>query len=252
MLPASFLTAPIAHRGLHDVSAGVPENSRAAVEAAILGGFGIEIDIQLTADDAAVVFHDSSLERLTAGVGRVRRRTARDLAMLQLTGGDETVPGFAEVLALVRGRVPLLVEIKDQDGALGPDVGVLEAAVARDLEGYDGPVALMSFNPHSVSALQTLAPEIPRGLVTDAFTDPAWEVPEGRRQSLQGIDDFDRVGACFISHSRRDLEADPVAALKARGVPVLTWTIRSPEEEAKARAIADNITFEGYLPGRSA
>lgn len=252
MLPACFLARPIAHRGLHDLSAGIPENSRAAIQAAIAAEYGIEIDIQLTSDDAAVVFHDDYLERMTDGVGRVRRRTRADLATLRLRGGRETVPGFSEVLALVDGRVPLLVEIKDQDGALGEGVGALEAAVAHDLDGYDGPVALMSFNPHSVSALQALAPEVPRGLVTDAFTKTDWEAPEMRRQSLRKIEGFDRVGACFISHNRRYLDTEPVSQLKSRGVPVLTWTIRSPEEEAIARAIADNVTFEGYLPALSA
>lgn len=248
MLPPSFLSRPIAHRGLHDPAKGVPENSRAAVRAAIERGYGIEIDLQLTADGAAVVFHDYTLERLTSGVGRVRIRTRADLATLRLRDGDETVPEFAEILALVDGRVPLLVELKDQDGALGEDVGPLEAEVARALEAYSGPVALMSFNPHSVSALQALAPDIPRGLVTDAFLPEHWTAPKPRLQALARIEDFDRVGATFISHNHHFLNMDAVSELKARGTPVLCWTIRSPEEEAVARRVADNITFEGYFP----
>ncbi|MGR3512828.1 MAG: glycerophosphodiester phosphodiesterase family protein [Paracoccaceae bacterium] len=247
MLPNAFLTRPIAHRGLHDVSSGVPENSRAAVLAAVEHGYGIEIDLQLTADDSAVVFHDYSLERLTEGVGPVRQRTQADMATLRLAGGHESVPSFPEVLELVAGRVPLLVELKDQDGALGPEVGPLEAAVADALTSYDGPVAVMSFNPHAMSALQALVPDVPRGLVTDAFLSGVWDLPDARRADLAGIVDFERVGASFISHNHSFLDAAPVSALKARNVPILCWTIRSEHEERVAREIADNITFEGYF-----
>ena len=211
-------------------------------------GYGIEIDVQLTADGGGVVFHDYTLERLTEGVGRVRTRTRGDLATLRLTGGDETVPGLPEILELVGGKVPLLVELKDQDGALGDNVGQLQAEVARNLEHYDGPVAVMSFNPHSVSAMQTLAPGVPRGLVTGGFRPADWPASEDRLAELARIADFDRVDASFISHDHRDLDMAPVADLKARGVPILCWTVRSPEEEAKARRVADNVTFEGYLP----
>lgn len=248
MLPPEFLSRPLAHRGLHALANGIAENSRAAVRAAIDHGYGIEIDLQMTADHAAVVFHDYTLERLTGGVGHVRKRTRADLATLRLTGADETVPDFPEILDLVAGRVPLLVELKDQDGKLGENVGALEAAVARDLEGYAGPVAVMSFNPHSVSALQTLAPDLPRGLVTDDFTSDYWDAPETRKEALSRIEDFDRVGASFISHNRQHLNMPAVADLKRRGVPVLCWTVRSAEEETVARRVADNITFEGYFP----
>lgn len=251
MLPQSFLNLPLAHRGLHDLAAGRPENSRAAIRAAIEHGYGIEIDVQLTADDYAVVFHDYDLERLTEGVGLVRDRSRSDLARLALKGGDEAVPDLSEVLEIVAGQVPLLVEIKDQDGALGGDVGALEAAVADCLTGYEGPVAVMSFNPNSTSAMQTLAPAVPRGLVTDAFRPEVWGGPEDRLAALAEIRDFDRVGACFISHNHRDLQMESVSQLKARSVPILCWTIRSPEEEATAREIVDNVTFEGYLPALS-
>jgi glycerophosphoryl diester phosphodiesterase len=248
MLPRQFLSRPIAHRGLHDAASGVPENSMAAIRAAIEHGYGIEIDLQLTADAAAVVFHDYDLERLTDGVGRVRARTAKDLSTLRLKGSTETIPDFSEVLSLVNGQVPLLVEMKDQDGALGEDVGKLEADVARALEEYSGPVAVMSFNPHSVSAMQTLAPDVPRGLVTEDFRSEEWSATPERRAALSRIEDFDRVGACFISHDHRALDMPAVTALKQRGIPVLCWTIRTPEEEARARRLADNVTFEGYFP----
>ena len=245
-LPAAFLGAPIAHRGLHDRARGIVENSRAAAEAAIAAGYGIELDIQRAADGEAMVFHDDCLPRLTGAPGRVSERDAAALARLPLIGSGETIPRLADFLALVAGRAPLLIEIKDQDGMLGPAVGPLERRVAELLGFYAGPVALMSFNPHSVAAFAEAAPEIPRGLTTCAFDTADWSLPDYRRAELASLADLDRVGAAFISHDRRDLASPAVARVKARGLPVLCWTVRSPAEEAAARRVADNVTFEGY------
>ncbi len=241
-LPSAFLGAPIAHRALHDVTAGRPENSRAAVQAAIDAGYGIEIDLQLSADGVAIVFHDDDLDRLTEAVGPVRARTAEALAQIPLRHGHEGLPSFAEILAQVAGQVPLLVELKDQT----PDDGALEVAAARDLVGYAGPVAVMSFNPRMVGHMADLAPDVPRGLTTCAFDPDEFPVPEAVGAHLRDIADFDAVGACFISHHAIDLDRPRVQALRAAGVPVLCWTIRSAQAEATARKRADNVTFEGY------
>ncbi|OWU86348.1 phosphodiesterase [Oceanicola sp. 22II-s10i] len=246
-LPAAFLRAPIAHRALHDLSAGRPENSREAILAAVQAGYGIEIDLQLTADAQAVVFHDYALERLTGRTGQVKAATAADLGAMVLTGGATGAPTFAEVLDLVAGRVPLLVEVKDQDGALGPGVGALEEKAAEAVKGYDGPLAFMSFNPHSVRILSGLAPDVPRGIVTSAYRPEDWKlIPAATRDRLRGIPDIDATGASFISHEAGDLDRPRVAELKSKGLPILCWTIRSPEQEAAARKVADNVTFEGY------
>ncbi len=248
LLPTDLLTRPIAHRALHDASDGRPENSRAAVKAAMEHGYGIEIDVQLTSDEQAAVFHDHSLERLTDREGLVRDRTMPELASIAIEGSNETIPELAEVLGLVGGRVPLLIEIKDPDGTFGPDVGSLEGAVARALAGYDGPAAVMSFNPHSVATMQSLAPGVPRGLVTCAFRETEWPMPSARRAELAAILDYERASASFISHDIRDLECARVLELRQRGASILCWTVRSAEEERRARAIAANVTFEGYLP----
>ncbi|SIO13932.1 glycerophosphodiester phosphodiesterase family protein [Vannielia litorea] len=246
-LPESFLAVPIAHRGYHDRAAGRVENSRAAFEAAIAAGYGIELDLQPSKDGVPMVFHDYDLRRLTGETGPVAQRTAEELGQITLTGGGEAVPTLAEVLRLVAGRVPLLIEIKDQDGILGPNVGALERASAEALAGYRGDVALMSFNPHSMAAMAELLPEVPRGLVTDDYRPEDWEtIPEARRAELREIPDYDRVGACFISHRHGALGDARVAELKAQGAEILCWTIRSAAEEAKAREIAANVTFEGY------
>ncbi|WP_299355269.1 glycerophosphodiester phosphodiesterase family protein [uncultured Shimia sp.] len=247
MLHPSFLSIPLAHRGFHDVTDGRPENSRAAISAAIAAGYGIEIDLQLSSDGQAMVFHDYILDRLTPESGPVRQRSASDLAAIPLSGGDEGIPTLSEVLALVDGQVPLLVELKDQDGAMGDNLGPLEAAAAAAVTGYEGPVALMSFNPHSVARLKELAPNVPRGLVTDGYLEQNWSLLRSeRRDELREIPDFDRVGACFISHGVADLSRPRVAEIKAGGAPVFCWTVKSKQQEAEARMVADNITFEGY------
>jgi glycerophosphoryl diester phosphodiesterase len=246
-LPAAFLARPIAHRALHDRTAGRPENSRAAVRAAVDAGYGIEIDLQPDADMVPMVFHDYDLKRLTGRAGRIRGHTAAELGRMALLGTDETIPTLAEVLDIVAGRVPLLIEIKEQDGALGPNIGPLEAATVAALKGYTGPVALMSFNPHSIAEIFRLAPDLPRGLTTSSYTPDDWPLtPAARRDELREIPDYDRVGSSFISHEARGLARPRVAALKAAGAAVLCWTIRSPEAEAAARQIAQNVTFEGY------
>jgi glycerophosphoryl diester phosphodiesterase len=246
-LPAALLARPIAHRALHDRAQGRPENSLAAIRAAMTGGYGIEIDLQLSRDGQAMVFHDYELDRLTGEKGALALRSAAELGAIALRHGTEGVPTLAQVLQTVAGRVPLLIEIKDQDGAMGPNVGPLEQATAAALAGYQGPVAVMSFNPHAVAAMADLAPGVPRGLTTGSFDPVAYApVPAATCARLRDIPDFDRVAAGFISHEAADLDNPRVAALRAAGVPVLCWTIRSPAAEVAARRIARNITFEGY------
>ena len=247
-LPDRFRSLPFAHRALHDSHAGRPENSRSAIAAAVRAGYGIEIDLQISADGRAMVFHDYDLRRLTEESGPIAQRSADDLSRIALRHGEgEGIPTFSEVLDLVAGRMPLLVEIKDQDGAMGPDVGRLEAATAADLSGYGGLVAVMSFNPNSVAEMARHAPGIPRGLVTSAYDPDDWNLNKKTCDRLRDIPDFDAVGACFISHEADDLDRHRVKQLRGQGVPVLCWTIRSPEAEARARRFADNVTFEGYL-----
>ncbi|CUH38799.1 Glycerophosphoryl diester phosphodiesterase [Jannaschia seosinensis] len=246
-LPAAFLARPIAHRALH--GAGRPENSLAAIRAAVAAGYGVEIDVQPASDGVAMVFHDDTLERLTAAAGPISARPAAELGRMPLTGGAAGIPTLAEALAAIGGQVPVLIEVKDRDGDMGPQVGPLEAAVIAALEGYAGDVAVMSFNPHSVDVFRRDAPDLPRGLVTSAFRAEHWpEISDATRGRLAAISDFDRLEADFISHEAAALDMAPVAALKARGVPVLCWTVRSAAGAAAARRVADNVTFEGYLP----
>lgn len=248
MLAKAFFQAPIAHRTLHDIVDGRPENSLAGARAAIAKGYGIEIDLQPSKDGVPMVFHDYSLERLTGSIGAVAQHTAAELDNISLNQGDEGIPTLETFLAAVDGRVPLLIEIKDQDGALGANVGALEKAICEILKRYTGPAALMSFNPHAIAKCAQFAPDIARGLVTGPFLADDWPlVPKARRLELADIPDYDRVGACFISHQVKYLNNARVARLKDKGAAVFCWTVRSVEQEKTARSVAQNITFEGYL-----
>ena len=245
-LPLAFVRSPIAHRALHDRARRRIENSPSAIRAARAAGYGIEIDLQLSADGVAMVFHDEDLGRLTGEAGPLNARSAAELGRIKLTGSDDTIPTFAQVLSLIGGAVPLLVEIKDQTLTMSQTDGRLEQATARDLESYSGEVALMSFNPHSVAHMVGLCPMRPRGLTTSAYGEDWAPLSAATCDILREIPDYDRTLSSFISHEAHDLSRPRVAALKAQGAVILCWTIRSPVAEAEARKIADNITFEGY------
>lgn len=196
-----------------------------------------------------MVFHDYDMMRLTAERGPIQQRAAGDLAQVTLLGGTEGIPTLSQVLDLVAGKVPVLIELKDQHGQMGVTDGRLERAVARDLEGYAGPVAVMSFNPEMVAHLAELAPEVPRGLTTAAYHPDDWGLLKPQvRERLRAIPDYQRVGAAFISHDMGDLSNSRVAELKTQGAHILCWTVRSKAQERNARKMVSNITFEGYLP----
>ena len=248
MLPKSFVTRPIAHRAYHDKAHGRVENSLTSIKEAITHGYGIEIDLQLASDGVPMVFHDYDLRRLTIEQGAIAQRSSAQLAQIPLMGDSSTIPSLAQVLEVVAGRVPLLIEIKDQDGGLGPQIGPMGKAVAQVLESYKGPVAVMSFNPHAVAEMAKLLPDVPRGLTTGSFNPADWPaIPQPTLERLSQIPDYGHVGASFISHYHRELDHPRVKELNEQhGAAVLCWTIRSPEEATAARQYADNITFEGY------
>ncbi|MFN3389380.1 MAG: glycerophosphodiester phosphodiesterase family protein, partial [Allosphingosinicella sp.] len=167
---ARLIALPFAHRGLH--GPGVPENSRAAFRAAIAAGHGIELDVRASGSGAVYVFHDETLERLTDGTGAFLDLTPAALAATRLRGCDEAVPALSEALALIAGRVPLLVEVKAPRRRIAPLCAAVEAALA----GYEGPVAVMSFNPEVARWFSAHAPQRLRGLV----------VTESGRKGLRG------------------------------------------------------------------
>lgn len=251
-LHPSFFDAPIAHRGLHDAKQGIIENSMGAVQAAVREGYAIEIDVQPASDMTPMVFHDYLLDRLTGHTGAIRETSIDKLLSMRLTGSNDTIPTLAQVLAEIDGRVPLLVEIKDQDMRLGPNVGPFQDSVSKLLNAYSGPAAIMSFSPDTMARVKKVSLDVPIGLVTDPFNEENWpNVSETRRKELKQIEDADSLNLDFISHQQTDLNSPIVKRIKDGGLSVFCWTIRSAEEEARARQIADNVTFEGYTPARS-
>ncbi|MCR4520797.1 MULTISPECIES: glycerophosphodiester phosphodiesterase family protein [Bosea] len=243
-----LVAKPIAHRGLHDLAAGVIENSPSAATAAIAGGFGIECDVQLTADGEAVVFHDFVLDRLTGETGAVVARKAAELGAITLKGSNDPILTLSAFLDLIGGRVPLVIEIKSRfDGDL-----TLTKRTVEVVAGYKGhPIVIKSFDPDIVAALRELAPEIPRGIVAMnayEYGDYVSLSPE-RKHALANLLHFTESRPDFISWKVTDLEsAAPYLCRNALGLPLMSWTVRTPEERQRAAAMADQMVFEGFRP----
>ena len=244
MLDPIFLGKPFAHRGLWDATR--PENSLGAITAAADAGYGVELDLQLSSDGQAMVFHDETLDRMTDHEGWVAGTEAHSLGEISLANSSETIPTFAEVLDAVGGRVPILAELKDPTATPGGTLGPLETRVTRDLKSYSGHVAVMSFHPGVVKNLARMAPDIPRGIVGMQY-DPE-KYGEDVAEALNDYAAFEETGSSFVSHSWRDLAMPAISRLKSKGVPILCWTVRARVEDVFARKIADNVTFEGYVP----
>lgn len=240
-----WLTArPIAHRGLHDKARGILENTAPAFAAAIEHGYAIECDLQLTKDGEAVVFHDHHLDRLTHGHGNVMHVTVAELKALKMRVGEARPQTLAELLEQVAGRVPLVIELKS---LFQRDRRIAARAVA-ELRGYKGHFALMSFDPDLVEEVRDIAPEMVRGIVADRVTDDEYlSLPLARRLEMRHFTHLERTLPHFVSYEAAGLPFDPVRDLRAAGLPVICWTIRSREAEIRSHRYADQITFEGYL-----
>lgn len=249
----SWMTArPIAHRGLHDAARGVIENSISAARAAIAAGYGIECDVQLSADGELFVFHDETLERLTAGAGKLSARTADELARLTLLGARETIPRFSDFLAAIGGRTPLVVEIK---GAFDADTTPAQR-VAAALAHYEGPVAVESFDPDQIAFLRARAAargvaHIPLGVVGEAqYSEEDWpQLSPAQRAELTHFLHYKRTLPDFLSWRAGDLpHAIPFLLRDALKLPVTAWTVRTRDMAARARQWTDQIVFEGFTP----
>ncbi|WP_296679484.1 glycerophosphodiester phosphodiesterase family protein [Novosphingobium sp.] len=225
-----------AHRGLHGT--GVPENSPGAFAAAIEKGMGIECDVQRSFDGQAVVFHDATLDRLTAEHGAIGDRTAAQLGTVVLSGGSDTIPTLRQMLDQVAGRAPLLIEIKN-NRRNHARTNALCLAVRRVLEGYTGPHAIMSFDPRIVRWFANRSPLTVRGLVVTEENDKALPGMVRRRLALW------HARPDFLAYDVRDLPSRFAASQRARGLPVLTWTVRSIEYAERAALYADAPIAEG-------
>jgi glycerophosphoryl diester phosphodiesterase len=225
-----------AHRGLH--LPGVPENSLSAVRGAIERGMGIECDVQRSFDGQAMVFHDWELDRLTAESGPLAQRGSEELVRLELNGSHDRIPTLRRLLEEVGGRAPILIEIKSRRGSFR-HAGALCQAVRRVLEGYTGQHAIMSFDPRVVRWFADRSPLTVRGLVVTEENDKALPGRIRRRLSLWA------AKPDFLAYDIRDLPSRFAAAQRKRGLPVLTWTVRSAEHRERAAEYADAPIAEG-------
>jgi len=247
-LDAAFLK-PIAHRGLHDLARCRIENSAAAFEAAIDRGYGIECDLRPAACGTPVVFHDETLGRLVDSQEALRAVNAAALKRLRYRADNSRVIEFAELLELVAGREPLLVEIKSEWEK--PDRRFLEAIAALS-KAYRGPLALMSFDPAVMVAIRELAPAIPRGMVSGLYEGQGWwrdKIDDQRAFALSHFLESRPVAPDFYAYDVKALPTPVTRFLReAQGLPLFTWTVRTPEQRRTAERWADAPIFEGYEP----
>ena len=243
-----WLTArPIAHRGLHDASHGVIENTAAAVRAAVEAGYGIEIDVQLSADGEAMVHHDDVLGRLTEGSGRLDALDAAALKRVTFRGNAERMATLGEVCDLIGRRATLVVELKsrfDRDRRLA-------ARVAEVLAAYDGPAAPMSFDPWQIAAVRHKAPQLVCGIVAAKYhPHPYWDqMPFWMRHTMGYLGTGLAARAQFVAYAVADLPAlAPSVARRVFGLPLLTWAVRTAAERKVAARFADQMIFEGFRP----
>lgn len=249
MRAPDWLTArPVAHRGLHDAARGIIENMPAAAEAAAQANFAIECDIQLTADGEAMVHHDDALGRLTEGSGALLGKTAAELKAVKFKNTDERMMTLADLCALVAGRVPLVIEVKSHfDGDRK-----LVKRMAEVLAGYSGPAVGMSFDPDQLLALREIMPNLVRGIVAEHdYTETDWpEASPVQRRGMTHLRHAFRTRPHFVAYWVNELPSmAPWIARHVFGLPLLCWTVRTPEQRARAASYADQMIFEGFVPG---
>jgi len=242
-----WLKRPIAHRGLHDASRGVMENSLSAVKAAMGRGYAIEVDLQCAAGDMPVVFHDDTLDRLTGQSGPVAAHDAATLGRVRLKNSSDTILSLSDLLALVDGYVPLVFEVKNTGRR---DRG-FETNIAEQLTAYTGPAAVMSFDPNAVAAFRQESPSLPRGLIAGRFcsSEDNKDLTGLQRFAMRHLLSATFAQPHFIAY---DIEALPaLAPLLAKfvfGLPLLAWTVRTDAERERALRYADAMIFEGIKP----
>ena len=242
-----LIARPFAHRGLHDAALGIIENTAGAVRAAITCDYGIEVDVQISADGEAMVHHDDVLGRLTDGEGRLDSLTATELKRVPFRNSNEHMMTLGELCDLVGGRVTMLVEVKSRfDGATR-----LPARVADILAGYRGPVAPMSFDPRQLAVLQQKAPRLTRGIIAAKYRPhPYWDLmPAWMRHGMGYLVTALTARPQFVAYGIADLPAlAPLFARHVLGMPLITWAVRTPGERQRAERWADQMIFEGFRP----
>ena len=235
-----------AHRGLHDMAQGVPENSLAAFRRAALRGYGAELDVHLLADGSLAVLHDADLRRMTGREGTVEELTAPELAEYRLGGTAETIPLLRDVLRVYdRVKLPLIVELKPRDG----NADALTARTVEELDRFAVPYAVESFEPSCLLWLRRNRPEIIRGQLSQDFTRSPSELGAAMDRRLTELSFNAETEPHFVAYRFEDRMHSAVREIVRRGSPVLFyWTIRSREDMETAEAEGAQVIFEGFLP----
>ncbi len=234
-----------AHRGLHGApgnahnDGGVPENSPSAFADAIARGIGIELDVQRSRDGRAMVFHDWEFDRLTGETGPLLKRNSADIEKIALSGNDDRIPTLRRTLDQIGGKVPVLIELKSAFDKRGTPLCL---AVQRALEGYRGKHAVMSFDPAIVHWFARHSPRTVRGLVVEETGKKALRGTLERHLALW------HARPDFLAYHIGDLPSAFAAAQRRRGLPVLTWTVRTAEQSERGMAHADALIAEYEHP----
>lgn len=243
--PVWLIARPIAHRGLHDAARGIIENTAGAIDAAIAGRYGIEVDLQISSDGEAMVHHDDALGRLTDGDGRLAEMSAAELKRVPFRASAERMLTLPELLERVGGRVALVLELKSRFD--GDDR--LVARVAKTLAAYAGPVAAMSFDPVMIAALRRIAPHLRRGIVAERrFAELPPRSAAWRRPALAHLLHAPMTRPDFVAYRVDDLPAPATRVARLLGLPILTWTVRTAAQRQQAASAADQMIFEGFRP----
>jgi glycerophosphoryl diester phosphodiesterase len=243
--PDWLTSRPVAHRGLHDAAHGVIENTPSSVTAAVAANYAIEVDLQITADSEAMVYHDDALGGLTEGSAGLNRLNAAELRRVPFKTTTDHMISLGELCDLVAGRVTLVLELKSRFD----DDRRLALRVAEVLRGYTGPVAVMSFDPGLIAAIRHAATGLRRGLVAEKHYRPQHQDRSWFRSGADYLGDLARARPQFVAYSVRDLPSPvPLISRSLLGLPLLTWTVRSDEDRSRAKRWADQMIFEGFRP----
>ncbi|MFA7647419.1 MAG: glycerophosphodiester phosphodiesterase [Phenylobacterium sp.] len=233
---------PVAHRGLWS-KGGPPENSLGAFQTACAAGYGVELDVHLSADGEAMVFHDDDLQRMCGVPGRIGDRSAAELAELKLAGTDEKIPTLTEALAVIGKRAMVHVELKTAWGAVGP----LEQRVHDILIDHNGPVCVIGFNPYSHAWFADRHPTFLRGLDSYSYKR-APHLSEEQRQAFARLEHVEIARPHFLALGLDMLPCERADQLRAAGMPVVAWTVRDPSQWEAIKDHCDNLIFEGFRP----
>ncbi len=241
-----FLGVYYAHRGLHDNDSAAPENSLAAFKKAVKAGYGIEMDVQMSKDGIPVVFHDFTLERVCRKPGKVCEYTWQELKEFTLCESEETIPKFEDVLKLVSGKVPLIVELKVEWMDL-----TLCSSVDGLLKGYKGLYCIESFNPLVLLWYRRYGNDVVRGQLSDGFVRSG-EFKGLLYRILQNLllNWVTKPDFVAYNHKYASIPARRLCRRLYKNMAV-AWTIRSQEELDAARNQFDIFIFDSFIPDKS-